>query len=118
MNKWKTLLTLNGRSLGDIEIRRGIFQGDSLSPLLFVLSLAPLSALLNKQKIGYKLRNKQEINHLLFMDDIKLFGKTKKQITELINTVHMYSNDIGMEFGINKCGILEMNKGKLVNVEN
>ncbi|XP_068684755.1 uncharacterized protein [Montipora foliosa] len=36
MKTWKTELTSSGESLGVIHIRRGIFQGDSLSPLLFV----------------------------------------------------------------------------------
>ena len=34
---WKTIVTLNGQPLGGVNIQRGIFQGDSLSPLLFVM---------------------------------------------------------------------------------
>ena len=43
MNKWKLELTSNGVSLGNVEIGRVIFQGDSLSPLLFVLCMVSLS---------------------------------------------------------------------------
>ena len=43
MEKWKTVLTTNNQVLGEVRIRRGIFQGDSLSPLLFVICLIPLS---------------------------------------------------------------------------
>ncbi len=39
MKTWRTNLTANNDSLGKVCIRRGIFQGDSLSPLLFVLAL-------------------------------------------------------------------------------
>ena len=97
-----------------MNLRRGIFQGDSLSPLLFVICMIPLSSALRKVKAGYDFRGKQlKINHLLFMDDHKLFGKNEKQIDSLVKTVHIFSKDIGMEFGIKKCGMLVMKKGKI-----
>ena len=68
MESWKTELTSSGESLGQENIRRGIFQGDSLSPLLFVICMIPLSLVLRKVKAGYEFRGKQlKINHLLFM---------------------------------------------------
>ena len=48
MCHWSTALTVNGMFLGKIAIRCGIFQGDSLSPLLFIMSLAPLSLILDQ----------------------------------------------------------------------
>ena len=54
----------------EIKINSGIFQGDSLSPLLFCIALAPLSSLLNKSKYGYKISN-AIITHLFYMDDLK-----------------------------------------------
>ena len=48
------------------------------------------------------------------MDDLKLFGKNEEQIDSLVKTVHVFSKDIGMEFGIKKCGMLVMKKGKIV----
>ena len=32
----------------------------------------------------------------------------------LVQTVRVFSEDIGMEFGIEKCGMLEMEKGKIL----
>ena len=46
MGSWKTLLTVLGHVMGDVDIRRGLFQGDSLSPLIFVTALIPLTILL------------------------------------------------------------------------
>ena len=45
MNSWKMKLISSGEYLGTVNIRRGIFQGDSLSPLLFVISMIPLTLL-------------------------------------------------------------------------
>ena len=113
-NKWKLELTSNGLSLGNVEIRRGIFQGDSLSPLLFVLCMILLSLILREVKFHYEFGDKKtKINHLLFMDDLKLFAKSNAQNNSLVNTVYTFSEDIGMEFGIKKCGVLVLKRGKV-----
>merc|ERR1712080_4637 len=96
----------------------GIFQGDSLSPLLFVLAMIPLTMILRKEKVGYDLGKKTGIvNHLLFMDDLKLYGKNEKQVNTLVQTVRIFSTDIGMEFGISKCAVLVMKRGKMSNCD-
>ena len=106
MNKWKLELTSNGASSGNVEIRRGIFEGDSLSPLLFVLRLVPLSLILRRVKFHYAFGDKKtRINHLLFIDNLKLFAKSNDQNDSPVNTVYTFSEDIGMEFGIKKCGV-------------
>ena len=43
MEKWKVMLCSGNSELGEVEIKQGIFQEDSLSPLVFVLALIPLS---------------------------------------------------------------------------
>ena len=48
----------------------------------------------------------------MYMDDIKLFAKNEKELETLIHTVRIYSRDIGMEFGIEKCAMLVMKSGK------
>ena len=51
------------------------------------------------------------------MDDLKLFGKRDDQIDCLVQTVFTFSEDIGMEFGLKKCGEVIPNKGKLVKFD-
>ena len=49
----------------------------------------------------------------MYMDDIKLFSKIfLKELETLIHAVRIYSQYIGMEFGIDKCAILAMKSGK------
>ena len=117
MQNWKTMLTSAGKELAEVHIRRGIFfQGDSLSPLLFVICLVPMSLVLRKVKAGYSFgNNKPKVNHLLFMDDMNLFGRSSVEIDKLVSTVYLVSADMRMEFGIRKCGILVLKKGKVVD---
>ena len=55
MRNWETELAAGGESLENVKIKWGIFQGESLSPLLYVISLIPISLLLRKVKAGYEL---------------------------------------------------------------
>ena len=118
MEQWKLSLTSNGEDLWKVDVKRGIFQGDSLSPLLFALSMVPLSLILRKINASYEWEKKEyKLNHLLIMDDLKLFSKSEKQMDTLVRTVHFFSTDVGMEFGMQKCGILTMKKEKVVRCD-
>ena len=70
--------TACNQRLGNVKIKRGTFQGDCLSPFLLVLLMIPLTLVLRQTKASYEVKKGGEkINHLLFMDDPKLFGKMK-----------------------------------------
>ena len=79
MKIWRVELTAQERSLAEAKIQRGIFQGDVLSPILFIIARMPLKHKLRKCSARYKLsRSQEKINHLMYMDDIKLFAKMEK----------------------------------------
>ena len=48
----------------------------------------------------------------MYVDDIKVFAKNEKELETLIQAVRIYSQDTGMEFGIEKCAMLIMKSGK------
>ena len=48
----------------------------------------------------------------MYMDDIKLFAKNDKELETLIHAVRICSQDIGMEFGIEKCAMPVMKSGR------
>ena len=111
MKTWRVELIAGGKGLAETKTQRDIFQGDTLSPLLLLIAMMPLNHILRKCTAGYKLsRSLEKVNHLMYMDDIKLFAKNekKKKLETLIHTVRIYSLDIGMEFGIEKCAMLLM----------
>ena len=80
--------------------------------------MVPLSLILREVNASYEWGKKEyKLNHLLFMDDLKLFSKIEEQMDTLVRTVHVFSTDIVMEFGMKKCGILTMKRGKVVRCE-
>ena len=59
--------------------------------------------MLRKFKMGYDLGGANGmVNHLLFMDDLKLDGKNENQVDTLIQSVRIVSGDMRIEFGISK----------------
>ena len=62
---------------------------------MFVLTLIPLSLILRKAKAAYQFsESKEKINHLLFMDDLKLYSRSEKGWDSLLHTVRVFSEDI------------------------
>ena len=48
MKTWKVESTAGGRILAEVKVQRGIFQGDALSPLLFITGIMTLNHILRK----------------------------------------------------------------------
>ena len=75
--------------------------------------MMPLNHIFTKCTGGYKLYKSQEkINYLMYMDDIKLIAKNEKRSGNLKEAVRIYSQNIGMEFGIEKYVVPIMKSGK------
>jgi hypothetical protein len=52
------------------------------------------------------------------MDDLKLYATDKNQLLSLLETTAIFSTNIQMSFGIEKCATPEAKKGKIVASEN
>ena len=73
MQNWKAELIAERTTLAEVKIQRSIFQGDTLSPLLFVIAKMSLNYILRKCTGSCKFTKSQEkINHLMYMDDAKM----------------------------------------------
>ena len=91
----------------DVKIPRGIFLGDALLPLQFVIVIIPLKHILRKCYESYKSTKLHEkLKHLTYMNGIKQF--TKNERDTLKETIRIYSQDIGMGFVLEKCAMLMM----------
>jgi len=120
---WRTRMCLHAENKlierEDIKIQCGIFQGDSLSSLLFCICLIPLTEQLNKLNTGYEeQRTKIKISHLLYIDDLKVTAKSEEEIQKQIQIVKTFSDDILMEFGLEKCPKITFKGGKLTHSQN
>ena len=118
MLKWRTKVFLRGENSSVetdfINYLKEILQGDTLSLILFVLSVNPLSFLLKEQN-RYKTRQLTQaidINHLSFVDDLKLYAATIAKMIKLLETVIQLSNDVGMKLGVSKCAYQVIERGK------
>ena len=78
--------------------------------------MVPMTKILRQMRAGYVLGN-VKVNHLLFMDDLKVLGKNEKEIDSLVITVEVFSCKTGIEFGIKKCGVAYIKRGKLSKAE-
>jgi hypothetical protein len=74
---------------------------------------------LNRLNTGSEVHTaKTKISHLLYMDDLKLIGKSEEELQKQTQTVTTFSDDIHMEFGLDKCAKIVFKKGKLVQWQN
>ena len=63
--------------------------------------------------LGYVTSRNQKLNNLLFMDDLKLYAKSERELNSLIQTVRIFSDDVGTVFGLDKCAVLVLKRGKI-----
>jgi hypothetical protein len=55
---------------------------------------------------------KTKISHILYMDDLKLIGKSEKELPKQIQAVRIFSDNIHMDFGLDKCAKTVFKKSK------
>ena len=71
MESWDKNLICSNADLAAVKIKPRIFQGGSLLPLLFVVSLLRLKLVFYGMKQGYSFgKGNIKLNHLLFMDEV------------------------------------------------
>ena len=88
-----------------INIRKGMRQGDSLSPKLFTLILEDVFKKLEWQDKGISISGAR-LTNLRFADDIVLFAANPQDLQDMIHELHETSLAIGLEMKLDKTKVM------------
>ena len=112
------LVLMNGDLVGPIIPRRGLSQGEPLSPNLFIIGTEGLSGLINQvvsrgEVHGIKVcRGAPEVTHLLFADDSLFFVKAvEHECLKMQNILTKYEQDSGEAINLQMSGKAKMWRG-------
>jgi len=122
-NVWATkisLKTVRGINTTEtIQYNTGLPQGDCLSLLLFILSINPLSHLLQNlpgYNIGPTKKRETKLTHLFFVDDLKTYAQDQISAKMQLDLITTFTDDIGMSFGSDKCAYINIERGHKVSL--
>ena len=117
-------IKVNGCPMGSITPSRGIFQGDPLSPYLFLLCAEGLSSLIkasvaNGVMKGISVcREGLELSHLFFADDSLIFCRaTENECQTLLNILANYESASGQQINKTKTTLF-FSKSTKVDMQN
>ena len=108
-----THISIKGSSGPAIPIGRGTIQGDTLSPLLFIIFVEPLIRWLHVGGRGYRhgclatdtLRDRHTISESAFADDLTAITHTVPDMRIQCSKVHSFSAWAGLPLNYTKCEI-------------
>ncbi|KAK4286586.1 hypothetical protein QN277_003122 [Acacia crassicarpa] len=119
----------NGEKSEFFQPRRGLRQGDPISPFLFVLCMDRLSHIIDdlvrakKWKPVMITKDGPAISHLMFADDLLLFGEaSEEQATCMMEAIHNFCEASGEKVSISKSSLFfsprvsTVLKGRIKNI--
>ncbi|UYV71222.1 hypothetical protein LAZ67_8002258 [Cordylochernes scorpioides] len=108
----KITIRWKGQYSSNVKINSGVLQGESLSPLLFILYMADLIELYNNSALtGFHLPDFGVLHLLLYADDIAIIGESKINLQIKINLLKSYLNNNKLVLNENKSKIMVFRNG-------
>ncbi|GKD35184.1 putative RNA-directed DNA polymerase, eukaryota, reverse transcriptase zinc-binding domain protein, partial [Tanacetum coccineum] len=108
----RTSILVNGSSTTEFNVRRGLRQGDPLSPFLFIIIMEGLhvaildsvrTGLIRGIKIGYSDVN---LSHLFFADDVIIMSDwSSHDVENIIRIFKVFFLDSGLKINIHNSSI-------------
>ncbi|KAK6048821.1 hypothetical protein COOONC_13674 [Cooperia oncophora] len=108
-----------------LEIRNGLMQGDTLSPLLFCMAIAPISGWLRSNIESYKTstgnsarsEGSLEVGHIFYMDDLKVYTTSWDDLAKAKAGIQKVAKQLGLRMNPSKCAVKSLNTAKEEQIE-
>ena len=100
-------LTIGMEKIGNIKIKNGLLQEDSLSPFLFVLTIDQLIKMIDKKGIGFEISPEYTTNVCYFIDDLRVVTNSTNDMKTAHQMIKEYAQSIGMKINYEKCAIIQ-----------
>ena len=100
------------------EFRRGVFQGDPLSPIIFLLVFNPVLKYLQsiEDQYGYNLNGTRYIS-VPFADDFNLITGNKRTHQRIMNDIAVLTSSMNLTLKQSKCCSLSICRGSPTEIE-
>jgi Reverse transcriptase (RNA-dependent DNA polymerase)/Endonuclease-reverse transcriptase len=112
---------IQGKTTQSFKMSTGVQQGSILSPLLYSIFIDDMRDVLQRAS-GLLLRSQPKclkdmmtkptkLNMLLYADDIVLFGRTAREVQEMLDLAHAFATENKFSFSIKKCVVMGTKEG-------
>ncbi|RVE40503.1 hypothetical protein evm_014848 [Chilo suppressalis] len=96
---------LQNQSSNPIQLKRGVRQGDVISPKLFTAALEDIFKLLDWKGRGINI-NGEYLSHLRFADDVVLMAETLEDLNTMLEDLSSASQKVGLKMNMEKTKIM------------
>ncbi|CAH2100226.1 unnamed protein product [Euphydryas editha] len=97
-------------------IKRGVRQGDPISPMLFIAILESIIRKMDWNDSGILIEGKY-LSHLRFADDLVLLSESSSQLQQMIQALNSASKKVGLEMNLSKTMIMTNATEKTIFVD-
>ena len=95
-----------------ICIRDSIRQGGVLSVIEYATLIDEIAKQLKQRRLGYETQTNITLDSLLWTDDVWLIHHNPDKLQEILNITNHVANKYHLQFGVVKCKVIKIGKGK------